>query len=231
MDADHGSSRLSGRLPGRPARRERGFRADAALTVAIHGGLVRSRDHVAVWKRLHGFGHFHGGIGSARDRARHGASAPHPHRHPPGPPGPMRPAPRPGGGPCASTVTAAHNPRTITLFFIRQPPGISTTHTVLPRHGQKFHSSAIIYAMSGTRWPLLAALAVAAMAFSGCAHKKRVQAPAPPPAVRPGYTETGVASWYGIRTTGARRPTAKSTTWKRWWRRTARCHSIPGCEW
>ena len=32
-----------------------------------------------------------------------------------------------------------------------------------------------------------------------------------------------------IHTTGARRPTAKSTIWKRLWRRTARCRSIPGC--
>jgi len=41
------------------------------------------------------------------------------------------------------------------------------------------------------------ALAVAALAAFGCAHRKSVRAPAPPRAVQPGYTETGVASWYG----------------------------------
>jgi rare lipoprotein A len=43
----------------------------------------------------------------------------------------------------------------------------------------------------------LVALVVAALAASGCAHKQRARSPVPPPAVRPGYTETGVASWYG----------------------------------
>ena len=34
--------------------------------------------------------------------------------------------------------------------------------------------------------------------LSGCAHKQRAQrVPPPPAAVRPGYTETGMASWYG----------------------------------
>lgn len=51
--------------------------------------------------------------------------------------------------------------------------------------------------MFRTRWPALVALAVAALAFSGCAHKRGAKAPAPPPAVHPGYAETGVASWYG----------------------------------
>ena len=51
--------------------------------------------------------------------------------------------------------------------------------------------------MFQTQWPVLVALAAAALAFSGCAHKRRAKAPAPPPVVRPGYTETGVASWYG----------------------------------
>jgi rare lipoprotein A len=51
--------------------------------------------------------------------------------------------------------------------------------------------------MSRTRRVGLLALAVAAVAASGCAHKHRARLPAPPPAVRPGYTETGVASWYG----------------------------------
>jgi len=51
--------------------------------------------------------------------------------------------------------------------------------------------------MFPTRRAGLLALAAAAMAASGCAHKKRARLPAPPPAVRPGYTETGVASWYG----------------------------------
>ena len=51
--------------------------------------------------------------------------------------------------------------------------------------------------MSRSRRVGLLALAVAAVAASGCAHKQRVRRPAPPPAVRPGYTETGVASWYG----------------------------------
>jgi rare lipoprotein A len=51
--------------------------------------------------------------------------------------------------------------------------------------------------MSRTRRVGLLALAVAAVATSGCTHKQRARRPAPPPVVRPGYTETGVASWYG----------------------------------
>jgi rare lipoprotein A len=51
--------------------------------------------------------------------------------------------------------------------------------------------------MFRTRRVGLLALAVAALAASGCAHKKRARLPAPPAAARPGYTETGVASWYG----------------------------------
>ena len=35
------------------------------------------------------------------------------------------------------------------------------------------------------------------VSLSSCAHKKRAHVPVPPAAVRPGYTETGVASWYG----------------------------------
>jgi len=45
----------------------------------------------------------------------------------------------------------------------------------------------------------LAALAVAAIAATGCGHKRKItRVPPPPPAAaRPGYTETGTASWYG----------------------------------
>ncbi len=45
------------------------------------------------------------------------------------------------------------------------------------------------------------ALLLAAVVFSGCAHKKKHVKAIPPPApmksVNPGYTETGRASWYG----------------------------------
>jgi rare lipoprotein A len=47
------------------------------------------------------------------------------------------------------------------------------------------------------------AIALAAILLAGCAHKKHVRrtppppAPAPSAAPKPGYTETGVASWYG----------------------------------
>jgi rare lipoprotein A len=52
--------------------------------------------------------------------------------------------------------------------------------------------------MSRTRRASLAALALAAIAVSGCAHhKKSISGLAPPPPVRTGYAETGVASWYG----------------------------------
>jgi rare lipoprotein A len=47
------------------------------------------------------------------------------------------------------------------------------------------------------RWTAFVALALAAFAAAGCAHKHGARAPVPPPAVRPGYTETGIASWYG----------------------------------
>src|SRR5581483_10482438 len=41
-------------------------------------------------------------------------------------------------------------------------------------------------------------LAVLISAFlAGCAHKQRAQRVPAPPAVRVGYTETGIASWYG----------------------------------
>jgi rare lipoprotein A len=46
----------------------------------------------------------------------------------------------------------------------------------------------------------MAAMVLCALFASGCAHKKRAQAPAPPaPSAAPriGATETGVASWYG----------------------------------
>jgi len=43
----------------------------------------------------------------------------------------------------------------------------------------------------------LLALVVLAVAISGCAHKKRAVRQVPPPIPGPGYTETGVASWYG----------------------------------
>jgi len=36
-----------------------------------------------------------------------------------------------------------------------------------------------------------------ALALAGCAHKKHARMPAPPPVPQPGYTETGLASWYG----------------------------------
>jgi rare lipoprotein A len=47
------------------------------------------------------------------------------------------------------------------------------------------------------------ALLLAAVVFSGCAHKKKHGKPIPPPpapampSVKPGYQETGIASWYG----------------------------------
>ena len=47
------------------------------------------------------------------------------------------------------------------------------------------------------------ALLLAAVVFSGCAHKKKhgklIPPPPPPamPSVKPGYRETGIASWYG----------------------------------
>ncbi len=42
------------------------------------------------------------------------------------------------------------------------------------------------------------ALLMAALAASGCArHKNKTVGLTPPPPVHPGYTETGVASWYG----------------------------------
>jgi rare lipoprotein A len=37
----------------------------------------------------------------------------------------------------------------------------------------------------------------ATVAITGCAHKKKARIGVPPPLVGPGYTETGVASWYG----------------------------------
>ena len=40
-------------------------------------------------------------------------------------------------------------------------------------------------------------LVLIALALAGCAHKKHVRIPAPPAAPQPGYTETGLASWYG----------------------------------
>ncbi|MDE3166332.1 MAG: septal ring lytic transglycosylase RlpA family protein [Acidobacteriota bacterium] len=40
---------------------------------------------------------------------------------------------------------------------------------------------------------LIAALA----ALAGCAHRKRARAPVPPKPAAVGYTETGIASWYG----------------------------------
>jgi rare lipoprotein A len=49
--------------------------------------------------------------------------------------------------------------------------------------------------MRRTRPVGLLAIGVAALAVSGCAHKKHARLATPPPAV--GYTETGVASWYG----------------------------------
>jgi rare lipoprotein A len=42
------------------------------------------------------------------------------------------------------------------------------------------------------------ALLLAAVAFCGCAHKKKhVKLPPPMLSVKPGYQETGIASWYG----------------------------------
>jgi rare lipoprotein A len=44
-------------------------------------------------------------------------------------------------------------------------------------------------------------LVIASIAFAGCGHKKRARVTPPPPAlpavIQPGYTETGIASWYG----------------------------------
>lgn len=36
-----------------------------------------------------------------------------------------------------------------------------------------------------------------ALALAGCAHKKHARTLVPPPAPQPGYSETGLASWYG----------------------------------
>lgn len=47
------------------------------------------------------------------------------------------------------------------------------------------------------RWAELAAFVLIAIALSSCAHKKKTAAHVPAAPVRPGYTETGVASWYG----------------------------------
>ena len=42
------------------------------------------------------------------------------------------------------------------------------------------------------------ALVLIALALAGCAHRKRARTTPPPPAAPgPGYTETGLASWYG----------------------------------
>ena len=50
--------------------------------------------------------------------------------------------------------------------------------------------------MHRNRWVRALPVALAALAFFGCAHKKRARLPRPPaPAV--GRSETGVASWYG----------------------------------
>jgi peptidoglycan lytic transglycosylase len=40
-------------------------------------------------------------------------------------------------------------------------------------------------------------LVLVALALSGCAHKKHARTPPPPAIPRLGYTETGLASWYG----------------------------------
>ncbi len=45
--------------------------------------------------------------------------------------------------------------------------------------------------------PALVFLAAACVAISGCAHKKRKSVVLPPAIVKPGWTETGLASWYG----------------------------------
>jgi rare lipoprotein A len=51
--------------------------------------------------------------------------------------------------------------------------------------------------MARTPWVGLLAVVLAALAVSGCGHKKRTSIPPPPVNAGPGYTETGVASWYG----------------------------------
>ena len=57
-------------------------------------------------------------------------------------------------------------------------------------------SRAIIGKMVRNRWVSALPVALAALAFFGCAHKKHTRLPARP-APSLGHTETGVASWYG----------------------------------
>src|ERR1035441_9616706 len=40
-------------------------------------------------------------------------------------------------------------------------------------------------------------LLLMALALAGCAHKRHARMPSPPAIPQPGYTETGLASWYG----------------------------------
>src|SRR5271165_445629 len=51
--------------------------------------------------------------------------------------------------------------------------------------------------MQGMKWAI--ALLAGALLLSGCAHKKKHarRVPLPPSAVKPGYREDGIASWYG----------------------------------
>jgi rare lipoprotein A len=46
--------------------------------------------------------------------------------------------------------------------------------------------------LTSTRFSTL--VLIACLALAGCGHKRRARVPAP---VRPGHTETGIASWYG----------------------------------
>src|ERR1039457_6078957 len=59
-------------------------------------------------------------------------------------PKPMRP-PRPGGGPCAKRLAAAHSPTRIKFRFINLPPWKwrrlnITAYSGLRRGGEKFHA-------------------------------------------------------------------------------------------
>ena len=70
-------------------------------------------------------------------------------------------------------------------------PGALSKGAQRPQPGR-----AIIGKMVRSRRVGALAVALAALAFFGCAHKKRARLPAPP-APSLGQSETGVASWYG----------------------------------
>jgi rare lipoprotein A len=51
--------------------------------------------------------------------------------------------------------------------------------------------------MARTRWAGFVVAILDVLAFSGCARKKKIATLLPPAKAVPGYTEVGVASWYG----------------------------------